>query len=290
MPILVDRLQRGLFRCPSEPEFDLVTSNAGVLDGRNGLGHFVAHEATLKVIELAAATGVALVGVRNGNYLGPLGFYATLMADAGFLGLAASNSFPKVKAFGGDRPVLGTNPLAFGAPRAGGRPVLLDMATSEAAGSTVRWQKEEEPPGRKALDGTSGAQGGAVLLEPFGGPKGFGLGLMVEILAGALTGAGISTEVGSMYHDFDRAGNNGHLFIAIAPGAFGSTSAFASRMEQLVEMVSAPGEAGTSVVRTPGQLRWEELERSDAEGVPVVGRVLRDLEDLASTLEVESPW
>ena len=102
------------------------------------MGHFVAVVAMKQAIALARQHGSGAVAVRNSNFFGAAGYYVDMAARAGCVGLCFSNSFPKVAAHGGTKPVLGTNPLAMGVPRGEGESLILDMATSAAAGSTVR--------------------------------------------------------------------------------------------------------------------------------------------------------
>src|SRR4029077_4137174 len=127
-----------------------------------------------------------------------------------------------VVAHGGLKQVLGTNPFAFGSPPKDGEHVLFDMATSALAGSTVREHiaKGEPLPEGLAIDGngkpiTDPAKVNEGALLPFGGPKGFGLSLLVEILSGVLTGAGVGSGVHSMYSDFSRSGDNWPFLMVI---------------------------------------------------------------------------
>jgi LDH2 family malate/lactate/ureidoglycolate dehydrogenase len=218
LPIFVKRLKAGVIKGDARPRF----LAPELLDADMGFGHYAAELAMARAIELAASRGIAGVGVCNSNFFGAGAYFVKLACEKGMIGLALSNSFPKVAAHGGSLPVLGTNPFAFGAPRANGEHLLVDMATSELAGSTVRDHIESGEPlpvglavdasGRPLTDARK-VENGALL--PFGGAKGFGLALMVELLAGVLTGAGIASGVGSLYKDFTRRADNGHFLIAI---------------------------------------------------------------------------
>jgi LDH2 family malate/lactate/ureidoglycolate dehydrogenase len=129
-----------------------------------------------------------------------------------------------------------------------------------------------------------------VVLEAFGGAKGFGLGLMVEILAGALTGAGVSTEVRSMYRDFEHGGNNGHLVITLDIGQWMSLPAFHDRMERLLCAAESSGESASHRVRLPGQARWDAVALTQSEGLRISARVAETLDTLASRLGIATPW
>jgi LDH2 family malate/lactate/ureidoglycolate dehydrogenase len=223
-------------------------------------------------VEAAHHTGVAAVAVRNSNFFGAGAFFVKEAADAGMIGLALSNSFPKVAAHGGFLPVLGTNPFAFGAPAADGRHLLFDMATSGLAGSTVRQHIEtgKNLPEGLAVDGEGRpvtdprrVEEGALL--PFGGATGFGLSLMVEVLAGVLTGAGVTQGVGSMYKDFARPADNGHLLLAIDIRRFMPMESYFARMSAMVAAVKASNPGGG--VLFPGEARWQALEEARKAGV-----------------------
>ncbi|MGQ9426626.1 Ldh family oxidoreductase [Gilvimarinus sp. DZF01] len=253
LPVLCDRLERGLYETPCKPVIEMRGPSLALLDGRAGQGHFVAAKAMEHAIAIARHGGIGAVLVRNSNFFGAGAYYVNMAATAGMVGVALSNSFPKVHAYRGEQPVLGTNPLAFGCPAEEGRPLILDMATSAQAGSTVRRQQEES--GRRE----------PALIEPLGGAKGYGLGLMVEVLSGLLTGAGFSRQVNSMYENFQSPGNNGHFFLALDIESIMPLAQFGERMRTMVDWLreSGPHEA----VKYPGEHRWEALRRSDEEGV-----------------------
>jgi LDH2 family malate/lactate/ureidoglycolate dehydrogenase len=222
LPIHMKRVKCGVLSCPCHLEFRKVSDSIDLLDGGGGFGHHVSWHGMERAIALAKAQGVGIVGVKNSNFFGVGAYYAQQAARAGMIGLALSNSFPKVTAHGGIAPVLGTNPFAFAAPRRNGHSLLLDMATSSLAGSTVRERIETGeplPPGLAAdasgnpITDPGNVASGALL--PFGGPKGYGLALFVELLSGVITGAGVSHGVASMYNNFKESGHNGHFLMAL---------------------------------------------------------------------------
>jgi LDH2 family malate/lactate/ureidoglycolate dehydrogenase len=282
LPVFVKRLKHGVIKGDASPRW----LAPELLDGDRAFGHYAAELAMMRAIAMARRQGMGAVAVRNSNFFGAAAYYAKLACDAGMIGFAFSNSFPKVAAHGGHLPVLGTNPFAFAAPRHGGDHLLVDMATSALAGSTVRSHIEAGTPlpaglavdaqGRPITDPEQVEQGA---LLPFGGPKGFGLALMVEVLAGILSGAGIGAGVGSMYNDYARAANNGHFLMAIDISRFMERDAFSSRLEMLVAMVktSAPGGG----VLIPGETRWAMLRENRANGIPVGDALMRTIASLS---------
>lgn len=293
LPILCKRLSARLFRCPCRPRIDDRAPAVALIDGDNGMGHFVGRVAVDAAIERAARHGVAIVGVSNSNFLGPLGYYVDRIARRGMLGMLFSNSFPKVAPHGGTRPVLGTNPLAFAAPRRNGEGIVVDLATAASAGSDITKAAELGQPlpagtaidreGRPITD-PSKVNEGALL--PFGGAKGYGLGLVVEILAGVATGAGISHGVHSMYSDFENSGNSGHLFVAIDIGTLMPLETFYERMEFLIGAIR-----DCEGVLFPGEARWRALAQTAAAGgITLDAQSITALTKLGQNLNVRPPW
>lgn len=113
IPHIIKRLNYGLFSSPANISFAEKTKNILVLNGDNGAGHVVAYLGTQKVIELAKASGIGLVGIHNSNFFGASAYYVNQMAEQGLIGIAMSNSFPKVVPYQGLTAVFGTNPFAF---------------------------------------------------------------------------------------------------------------------------------------------------------------------------------
>ena len=272
IPIHLKRLERGVLESRDLTSYRRVSDSAGHLDGGGGFGQYAAELAMDHAIALARDTGVGVVAVSNSNSFGAGAYYINRAAEAGMIGIAASNSFPKVAPFGGLRPVLGTNPFAFGAPRRDGRHLLVDMATSATSGSKVvsKVAKGEPIPPGVAIDSSGqpvtdpARMAGAVLL-PFGGAKGFGLGLMVEILSGVITGAGVGNGVASLFNDFTRSGNNGHFLMALDIARFIGMEDYHARLEGLIAMIKAAGDG----VLLPGEIRWRNYEDAERNGIAV---------------------
>ncbi len=293
LPILSRRLQSGLFQCPCQVRIEFKTDGLALIDGDNGMGHHVGRVAMKAAIDRAKDTGIAAAGVHRSNFLGAAGYYAQLASERSMLGLAMSNSFPKVAPHGGTRPVLGTNPLAFAAPLRDGTSVIVDLATAASSGSKITKSAElgHALPEGIAVD-TSGqpitdparVSDGALL--PFGGAKGYAIALMVEILSGVATGAGISHGVRSMYRDFERGGDNGHFFLAIDIARLMPLSDFYDRIEILASALRHHDE-----VLLPGEARWRERNRAMSAGtVELDDKTIEALYALAHSLGVGIVW
>ncbi len=201
--------------------------------------------------------GVGAVGVHNSNHLGMLGYYTDQLQREGYVGIAMTNTEPAMPPYGGAEPVLGTNPIAIGLPT---DPVFnLDMSTSAIARGTVLHRKEtgERLPEGVALDAEgepttdpAAALEGTIL--PFGGAKGSGLAIAVEVLAGGLVGAAMGEDVTGTYHTEDPC-TKGDFFLAIDPEALGASD-FAERASAFLRQLTAgPTAAHVEGIRLPGQ-------------------------------------
>lgn len=295
LPILLKRVATSAIKCPCYPQVTRLAPAVERIDADAGFGHHAGKLGMERACALAAEMGVGMAGVRNSNFFGAGAYYVHLAAGRGMIGMAASNSFPKVAAHGGTAPVLGTNPLSFAAPRAGGRSILIDMSTAAMAGSSVREAIAKGgmlEPGL-AIDASGApirdpAVAASATLLPAAGPKGFGLAILVELLSGVLAGAGVTSEVASMYADLDRPGNNGHLFLAIDIARWMPLTQFHRRAEALATMLTAS--ENSRGVRMPGDERWEEYARSERQGILIEDHTLARIEELARELDVALDW
>lgn len=295
LPILLDHVAAKTIHCPCAPRFESLSESMQRLDADQAFGHHAGRLATDRACDLAREQGVGIVGVTNSNFFGAGAYYANRAAEQGMVSLVLSNSFPKVAAPGGIRAFLGTNPFAFGAPRREGRALLVDMSTGSVAGSTVREKaaKGEQFPDGVAID----ADGQPIhdphqvlkgTLLPAAGAKGFGIALLVEVLSAVLTGAAISKQVGSMYKQLDRPGNNGHFVMALDISRWMPVAEFFDRMDMLTLMASESGPDGA--VRLPGEARWAMYEESLAHGIAVETKTRERLTRFAQDLKLEVPW
>lgn len=295
LPILLERVAKGGIAAPCVAQFSPVGPGIANLDAGNGFGHHAGRLAIDRACDFAAEQGVGIVGVHNSNFFGAGGYYVNRAAERGMIGLALSNSFPKVAASGGLRPVLGTNPLAFAAPRSGERAIVIDMSTAALAGSSVREaiDKGEMLTEGVAIDAegrpiTDPAQVERGTLLPAAGAKGFGLAILVELLSSVLTGAAVADEVGSMYRHVSTGGDNGHFFLALDIGRWMPLPAWQERVETFCLGLLDSGAPGA--VRIPGDVRWAEYDLSLTEGVFVEDHTLERTETLARQLGVELGW
>lgn len=261
------------------------------LDARNAPGQVAADSAVREVISGAKDLGVCVVGVLNSNHCGTLAYFLQKIAAAGLVGLAATNGPPVMAYFGSRSRSVGTNPLGYAIPRSDGPPIILDMATSNAARGKIismardgqgqvpeGWAIDTE--GRPTTDPVA-ALAGAVL--PFGGPKGSGLAMGIEFLCGTLLSGVTGTGVGDMYENWDRTQQVGHVFVALDPDCWGNATEFDSNVRKFVQDIhDLPPSAGSDKVYLPGEVEDAAARDAAINGVLLSAAVIADLESLAA--------
>lgn len=295
LPTYVKRLEMGGISPGCSPAVQRDTGGSFcVYDGANGLGPFVATGAMRECIRRANFSGLGLVPVRRSNHFGAASFYSLMAVDKDMIGIVLSNASPRVAPFGSMDPLLGTNPLSVAIPAGTFYPVVLDMAVTNAAYGKLEMAalRNERIPGDWALDSsgrptTSAAEAIKGVLLPMGGPKGYGLGLVVDILSACLSGAASSSDVTSM-SQYSLPQNLGHFMMAIDIGAFMDRQEFKSRVDRLLGRIkkSRPLPDRREVFY-PGELEaLMEKERSK-NGVPLEDDTVESLKRLAERFQIE---
>jgi delta1-piperideine-2-carboxylate reductase len=258
----------------------------GVLrvDGRGGFALPALRAVFEEHAALARSQGVAILAMRNAFHFGALWADVEPYAEAGLAALNAVNSQAYVAPFGANARVFGTNPIAFAFPRADGPPLVFDMATSASARGEIMMARIR---GERITEGLAVTPEGAPTTDPEqalagsqlpfgGGHKGASIGLMVELLAAAMTGGNLSREVEPAPEGTGgQPGNAGQLIVAFDPVASGGDEA-ASRAALLCRLLHEAG-----VDRLPGDRRGEMRNRHMREGVPVARRLLDEARRLA---------
>ena len=290
MALYADRLRGGHLKGRTEVTVLRDEGAAALLDGGQGLGQISGLAAVDLAVAKAREFGVGTVAVRNSSHLGALGWYTMRGAQAGCVMLAAQNGPPFVPPFGGVTGIFSTNPMSYAVP-AGAEPMLvLDMATTAVAGNRVLlaqkrgdatlpagWANDET--GRPTTDP---ALASVRHLQWFGGYKGYGIALLIEILAGVLTGASfglVDREPGELT-GFDRV-TRGYLFVALDPSHYGPIDAFRADVDRLIRDIHASETAeGVDHVLVPGEL--EHRRRADrlANGIPLASALVDELDRL----------
>lgn len=297
LAVYAKRIQAGGIDPHAKPRVETDAGAVCVVDCDDGPGACGGSYVARLAAERASLCGIAAVIGRNSNHFGAAGYYADLIADAGVVGIIASNGDPIMCAPGGGRPILGTHPLAIAIPASieGVRP-LLDMATSEASygklliasrvGETIppTWAVDAE--GLPTTDADA-ALAGALL--PAAGPKGFGLAFMIDLLVAL--GSGVpSPQVGALYGADETPQRLGMVAIAIAPDVLLAEDDYAERVAALVAAVRASRQDGHALGTPliPGEPENRRAAAAD-DIVPIDGELLPALLELAEQTGVPLP-
>jgi len=260
MPLYVKKMEKKMLNPLHQVEVVVDFEAISVLDAHNGFGQVAAMHALGEAEKKAKQYGIAAVGVRNSNNFGAAGYFGNLAASHGYASVIYANAAPAIAPTGGNKAILGTNPIAMSFPGFDGqRNIVLDMATTVAARGKIRaaaksgtsipmdWATDKD--GNKTDDPSKALEG---LLLPIGGYKGYGLSLFVDLLAGMLTGSAYAGSVNPL-SDMERPSGNGHFFILIDVLKFCEKEEYEQRLDVLVreikkcgdeECVLLPGERG----------------------------------------------
>jgi LDH2 family malate/lactate/ureidoglycolate dehydrogenase len=288
VPIYATRLHAGL---AGGSEHMSIVAEFGALchmNAGNGLGPAVAVKALDHAISLARQFGVGLVTVGGSTHFGPAGYYARRASSKGFVGVVVTNAPKTMAPYGASERFIGTNPLAVAIPLERHDDFVLDIATSVVArgkiiqaaqvGELIPLGLAIDSQGRPTTDARA-ALDGSVL--PFAGPKGSGLSIAIDMLSGVLAHADFDDELGSMYEDFDRPQNVGHLFLVIDPWRLSGRDDGLSRWDALIDRLGhlRPSEGATSVLY-PGQPEAALARDRVLHGAPIERKELAAFADL----------
>ncbi|MFC6083561.1 Ldh family oxidoreductase [Sphaerisporangium aureirubrum] len=288
LPWYAEFVDRGLAVPAARPEVVASEGATAVVDGRGGWGQPAALFAVERVAELAGRFGAGVVTVRNCNHVGRIGEYVERLAERGLAGVMWCNADPAVAPYGGARRMLGTNPFAAGIPSGDRPPVIVDFATAavaegklrvvRSAGGTVAPGLIQDAAGNPSTDPEDYYAGGSLL--PFGGHKGYGLSVLVELLGGALSGNHPSCLPGYVW-------GNGVVLIALRPAAFVPQDAYLGDVRDAADALrSSPPSPGADAVRLPGDPERATREHREKAGIPVPAGVWQDLLALGTRLGV----
>jgi LDH2 family malate/lactate/ureidoglycolate dehydrogenase len=305
-----DRLKRGQHKPVTQLEVLRDGPATALVDGHHGMGHVIGVKAMQMAVDKARDCGMGSVAVRNSTHYGIAGYYAMMAVNAGMIGLCCTNARPSVAPTFSLHPMLGTNPIAFGAPTdAADCPFLFDAATSIVQRGTYEVLEREDLPGEEGWavdqDGNSPADPSAVLQgleagkvalyplggrgETFGGHKGYGLSTTIEILSAALQGgAFLYGLIG-----FDDTGHRqpyrvGHFFMAIDIRRFVPLEDFKRTTGEILRQLrNAPRAPGWARIYTAGEKEAENVRSVREKGIPIVPALQKELKFMQADLQLE---
>jgi hydroxycarboxylate dehydrogenase B len=293
VPRYVENTERGLITPNATPERVGGAGAMAVWDGRMGFGQSIGRQCTAWATETARADGMAMFGLRRTHHLGRIGAYAEQAAAEGLISLFFVNAVsgpPMVAPFGGADGRMGTNPVCIGVPDTPA-PIILDFATSAIAVGKVKVAFNAGKPvqpgalvthaGEPSTDpAVMYGQGPRGALLSFGAHKGYGLALVCEILAGALTGGGTNQPETPK----DRGIVNGMLGLVFDPARLAENTAFAAEVRAVCEHVRA---SAPDRVLLPGEPERRAKAARMADGIPLDEVTWGDLSACATRLGVE---
>jgi LDH2 family malate/lactate/ureidoglycolate dehydrogenase len=295
IPIYTRRLRLKLVNPKPDLMLTPLARAAAHLDGGNGMGFVVATRAMAEAVERARDCGIGMVMAMNSNHFGMAASYLLQALDAGMAAIVFTNASPAMPVWGGRTAFLGTSPVAMAVP--GGKvPLVLDMATSVAARGKIRRAAQQkgtippgwalDPEGRPTTDAQAAYEG---VVLPLGGPKGSGLSLLMEALAGVMSGAAFGGAVPDQYKEFETPQNVGHMFIAMRPELFIGPDAYDARMNGLVARAKAsPLAEGFDEILMPGEGEERLAERSRREGLDLSAADIAMLREEAASVGAAS--
>jgi len=295
LPLYVRRLRAGGIN--ANPNIRLISDRASValIDGDNGMGHLVMRRAAELAIEKAKVTGIGWVGARMSNHAGPAALYVTMPLAHDMVGLyfavGSNNHLPP---WGGSESLLGTNPMAVAVPSLDEPPIVLDMAPTVAAYGKVRLKAQRGEPmpvgwmidrDGKPLTDPKRADEGHLL--PIGDYKGYGLSLIIALLAGALNRAAVGREVIDFVKETGRATNTGQAIMALSIEAFMPPIEFKKAVDIFIRDIRQSRRLpGVDRIWLPGeQSHAKRLDRR-ARGVPMSKALRESLDTVARELKV----
>jgi len=298
LPQYIRRIKGGAVNVRPVIRIERESAASVLVNGDNGMGHLVMRYATQQAIERAKRTGVAWAGVKWSNHAGPASLYASMPLDHDMIGLYfAVGSANHLPPWGGIDMLLSTNPLAVAVPAGDEPPIVLDMATTVAAYGKVKTkaQRGESMPqgwmmdrqGRPLTDPRRANEG---FLLPIGEYKGYGLALIIGLLAGTLNGAAMGRDVVDFNADDTTPTNTGHAIVAVSIAAFGDPAVFKRSVDTLVRDIRGSAKLpGIDRIWLPGEQSHAKRRERTSNGVPLPPPLLASLRDLARELKIAPP-
>ena len=295
LPQYIRRIKGGAVNVKPKVRVAREAAGMALVDGDNGMGHVVMSFAAETAIAKAKTAGAAWVGVSNSNHAGPASLYAAMPLEHDLIGLyLAVGNANHMAPWGGVDLLLSTNPIAVAVPATEG-PIVLDMATSVAAYGKVKTaaQRGEPLPEGWMMDQqgkplTDPARAGEGLLVPIGGYKGYGLALVIGLLAGSLNGAAAGSETVDFNADDTTPTNTGHAIVALSIAAFGEIDDFRRRVDKVVrEIRRSKRMPGVDRVWLPGEQSRSKHDERSRLGVPVPAALREGLDKLAAELKIK---
>jgi LDH2 family malate/lactate/ureidoglycolate dehydrogenase len=296
----VSRIRSGTINARGNDQVLRETATSIAIDAGNAMGHPVSYRAMQSAIAKAKDTGAGFATVRNSNHFGIAGFYAMMALEHDMIGICSTNSVRYGTVTYGKEIMLGTNPLAFAIPAANEPAFVLDFATTTVPRGKLEVYNRKSLPlkhgwaidadGRETLDPQTALKGALLPLGGFGtegaGYKGYGLGLLVDILCGVLSGGAFGTDT-PLPNSPPEGGKISHFFGALRVDAFRDVAGFKADVDKELRAFKDSAKApGSERIYVAGEIEFENTKRNRANGVPIHEKVWDGLEKLTADLGI----
>lgn len=278
------RIQNGFY----DIHEDITIEHKTVAFARVNCHGMIGMDSAVKCMQMAIdgckESGIYTVFANNANTFSAAFLYTLQAAKQSKIGIAISNAPAKMPAYGGKEKLLGTNPLSYAIPAFKRDPIIFDMATSIVAQSKINMAKDRGdsiPEGwalnSEGLPTTNSLEACRGMILPMAGPKGYGLSMMIDIMAGLLSGASYLDKVGRFYNEGNKCMNVGQCFIAIDPVQVYGESFYQEVDDYISKVLSSKKQDGKGV-KLPGMNKKERYVSSVNNGISVTVELQQKLE------------
>lgn len=296
VPAYVARLKSGAVDAKARPTLTHDRGPVGVMDGKNAMGQVVAGMAMELAIERARAFGVGAISVHDSNHFGTAMYFTLMAAREGCIGFVATNASPAMPPWGGKTKAVGTNPWSWAAPAGEHCPMVLDIANTAVARGKIHLARQRGEPiptgwalGPDGLATTDPDRALSGVTLPMAGHKGYGIALMMDVLAGVLSGSAFGSGVSGPFQS-ERPGRAGHFVLALNVEAFMPLQEFGRRQEALIQALKAsPLADGFAEILYPGEPEARLAEKSEREGISLPAATVEALAQLCRDLGITMP-
>ena len=280
LPIYCNHLKIGKINGNAKPSFEKISNSSLKINADNGFAHTAINLGFDSLFDMCSEQGIACMSIYHSYNCGVLGFHTKRIAEKGFLGLGFTNAPASIAPLGGTKAVVGTNPFSIAVPLNGKAEIIIDQSASVVAKSeiSVRAKTGEPIPEGWAFDSegnvTTDAQEALKgTMAPSGGYKGFGTGLLVEILTACLAGGNLGTQASSFAGEDGGPPSTGQFFIAIDPEKFNPN--YTNSIKSLIDSISAQEGA-----RLPGSKRQAAFQKNLNQEIEISEQLLERINQI----------
>ncbi|MGD0152737.1 MAG: Ldh family oxidoreductase [Thermacetogeniaceae bacterium] len=292
LSIYIDSLLKGDYNPRPDIKILQEHNSTMLIDGDFAMGAISGTRAMSLCLEKAQQAGASFAAVCKGTHFGIAGFYSMMALERNMIGIAMCNSIRLMSVYGGISRMLGTNPLSIAVPAGIRYPLVFDAATSQVAVGKIMVAELEgqkipegwaiDQCGRPTTDPKEAMAGAAL---PFGGYKGSGLAIMVNVFSAMLSGAFLSARAGEAQAELIKEDEIAFFFGAIDVASFQDVDTFKQGIDAMIEeLKSSPKAAGAEEIYMPGELEYLRKESNTRHGIEIGAGVLRELQDIKNKL------